>query len=395
MCQQVSYCGQAGRRAAAGLKNFTALLCAVALSYPCIAQEDSPSRNTAAEPVAVPMEVASTVQVPSLPAESIALPLICSPEGTIFLQLAALNGVEDPMSISSDGKTVTHFDREKISDVPHSTPVQMFVGDTDLYMMVVTTSTLGRDVELRTPTGQVQHGQARRSNFFIVRFQRDGNYLGAVPLDLPFQPLHFGVFENGDFLVAGMDRHREPHEALVSSAGQFERWVDIEGDVHLRSDSDASKKQGDVMALPQSAPGDDYFTGSLSGALYASQIIPDGPNLLLIRPGSPVVFSISPGGEVRAQNLRVPREYKLSTIKVVRNMWIAEFTHDRADDRGWQFAAYAIDPVSGLPLKRFDYPRELGFGMACTDGTEFTFVEGGETKLLKLLKVVPSSRQAR
>jgi hypothetical protein len=372
-----------------------ALLCAVALSYPCIAQEVSSSRN-AAEPVTIPMEVASTVQVSSLPAESIALPLICSPEGAIFLQLATLNGIEDPISISSDGKTVTRFGREKISDLPHSTPVQMFVGGTDLYMLVVTTSPLGRAVEWRTPAGQLQRVQDGKFNFFIVRFQPDGNYLGAVPLDLLFQPLHFGVFENGDFLIAGMDSHREPHEALVSSAGQFERSVEIEGDVHLRSDSDASKKQNDRMALPQSAPSNDYFTGSLSGVLYASQIIRDGPNLLLLRPGSPVVFSISPGGEVRTQELKVPREYKLSTIKAVRNMWIAEFTHDYADDRGWEFAAYAIDPASGLPLKRFDYPRELGFGMACTDGTEFTFLEAGaETKVLKLLKVVPSSRQAR
>jgi hypothetical protein len=87
----------------------------------------------------------------------------------------------------------------------------------------------------------------------------------------------------------------------------------------------------------------------------------------------------------------VPGDITLETIKTTRDSWIAEFTRDHHDGTGDEFATYAFAPETGVALKEYVYPRDLG--LACTDGIEFTFVManvGG--KSLKLLKLAPAPR---
>jgi hypothetical protein len=314
--------------------------------------------------------------------------VLCSPEGTIYVQFAAGDGLADPVSVSSDGKTVIRVGREKINDVQQPIPFEVFLRDTEVYILTPGHIPLGYETKWRTPTGEVEHHQASTSHTFVAHFQRDGSYAGAVLLDVPFNPMHLGVFADGDFLIAGADKMTdEPRVAIVGSNGQFRRFVELKGDVHLRDDSDASRNDHDPTALPRFAPGEGFGT-SLRDALFTSQIVGDGSNLLLFRPGNGPVFSISPGGEVRVRELKVQGDHRLYAIKPTRDSWIVEFTHHLSDGTGEEFATYAFDPNSGAPLKQYIFPRDLGFGLACTDGLEFTFVmadtEGKGLRLLKL-----------
>jgi hypothetical protein len=327
----------------------------------------------------------ATAQVPSLPAESIATPVLCSSDGTVFTRVASLEaGVEDPVSISSDGKTITRFGKEKINDNPEPVLLNSFITDSDVYIIAAGRTRLGYDAKLTSPTGNVQSVPASRTKYFVARFRRDGTYAGSVALDLPFKPSHLGVFANGDFLIEGADVNG-PRVAIVDSNGQLRRIVELKGDVHPQDETGTAGAKNDPTALPRLPSGDDA-SASYTGVLSGSQIVKDGPNLLLFRPMNGPVFSISPSGEVQVHRLKVDGEFKVFNIKPVHGVWIAELTHHLKDGTGNEFALYALDPETGAPIRQYLYPRDLGYALACTDGNEFTFLMANpETKALSLV----------
>lgn len=358
--------------------------------------QDAPihSRQSAATaPEKVPLSEVSVVQVPSLPAESIVMPVLCDADGGLLFRLAMPDtGVGDPVSVSSDGGTVTRYGKEKINDISRPVSFSMFLRGSEVYILTRGSIPLGYETKWRAPTGEVESHQASKSGTFVAHFERDGRYVGAVPLYLPFKPLHLGVFADGDFLISGADPFTsEPRVAIVGPNGQFRRLVELQGDVHAQEESGSPAKGKDSTALPLSTPWQG-FAESLKDVVYTSQIAADGPNLLLFRPVSGPVFSISPSGEARAHSLQVRGNYRLFTIKATRTAWVAEFIHELPGGTGQEFATYSFDPESGTPLRQYLFPRDLGFGLACTDGDQFTFVMANdETRTLQLLKLAPGA----
>jgi len=367
------------------------LLCVAAYSF----AQDHPkhvSRDGAVAPQQVSLNELSTVEVPSLPAESIGAPLLCDPADRVIFRMATPeSGVEDPVSVSKDGKTIVRFGREKINDIPSPVLISMFLNGSDVYILTGGTTPLGHQDRVVARKGDTIVSEATRSSRYIAHFAPDGTYAGAVPLDLPFKPARLGVFENGDFLIAGAEPSTdEPRLAIVSSNGQLRRFVELKGDVHGQGDSDTLGKDRDPTTLPRFGP---PGTKSLFNAVYLSQIAKDGPNLLLFRPMNGPVFSISPSGEVTVHELEVKGEYRLYTVKATRNLWIAEFLHDVPGSGAVELSTYAFDPESGAALREYFFPRDLGTGLACVDGDEFTFVMANEkTNTLRLVTLAQSAK---
>ena len=106
------------------------------------------------------------------------------------------------------------------------------------------------------------------------------------------------------------------------------------------------------------------------------------------------VFSISPGGEVRIAKLDVPADVQIYAVKPAQNSWIVEFSHQEPGIEGLVFDTYAFDRATGQSLVKYIFPNHLGFGLACVDGTTFTFLlaepEGNGAKLVKLAPGAPS-----
>jgi hypothetical protein len=362
----------------------------------CFAQEtpQHPRQTNGTSPEKVSLAEVSTVQVPSLPAESVVAPLLCDPEGGILLRLAMPDsGIEDPISISRDGKTVIRFGKEKINDISRPRLSRMYLSGSDVYVLASGSIPLGYETRWRTPKGEVVSQPATKSSTFVARFDRDGRYRGAVPLDLPFSPQQLGVFDNGDFLITGIDMSRtKPQLAIVSSNGQLRRFVELSGDVHTQEESDQSAKSHNPTAFPrfESSPGSG---DSLFDVVSTSQIATDGTNLLLFRPLKGPVFSVSPSGEVRVHKLKVEGDYRLYTVKATRDAWIVEFIHDVPHSGVQEFSTYAFDPRSDAPLREYFFPKDMGWGLACADGDEFTFVMAdSETKSLKFVTLAPGGR---
>src|SRR5258707_12359893 len=86
----------------------------------CFGQEPSPP---AAAPVAesldirsTALKVESTVDVPFVANPFIVAPVVCGPDGVIFVRTASSSAVGNLIAISSDGKWTTSFEASKITD---------------------------------------------------------------------------------------------------------------------------------------------------------------------------------------------------------------------------------------------------------------------------------------
>jgi len=105
------------------------------------------------------------------------------------------------------------------------------------------------------------------------------------------------------------------------------------------------------------------------------------------------VFSISPSGEVTVHKLKLDGQYRLYAIKPIRDSWIVELLHGVPGSVAQELSTYAFDPASGAPLREYFFPADLGWGLACADGDEFTFVMADvKTNTLKLIELAPVVR---
>jgi hypothetical protein len=167
--------------------------------------------------------------------------------------------------------------------------------------------------------------------------------------------------------------------------------LELKGDVHALETSDPAGRAKDPTALPRRSP-PGSTEPSLLNAVYTSQIAKDGPNLLLFRPMNGPVFSVSPSGEVRVHKLTVEGDYRLYTIKANGNSWIVEFLHNVPHREAVELSTYAFDRDSGSLLRQYFFAADIGWGLACVDGDEFTYVVADQsTNALKLVKLTPGA----
>jgi hypothetical protein len=87
--------------------------------------------------------------------------------------------------------------------------------------------------------------------------------------------------------------------------------------------------------------------------------------------------------------------YRLNTIKAAGNSWILEFSRNGPGSAAVELSTYAFDPEKGAPLREYFFPMDLGAGLACVDGDEFTFVTANpKANTLRLVKLAPAAAKA-
>ena len=81
------------------------------------------------------------------------------------------------------------------------------------------------------------------------------------------------------------------------------------------------------------------------------------------------------------------------TIKAVARFWIVEFLHDVPNSAAVELSTYAFDPKSGAPLRKYFFPPDTGWGLACADGDDLTFIVADENdNRLTLVKLAPGAK---
>lgn len=368
----------------------------VLLLMPCLAQQPETSNATTGTPVeAIPpvyLKVASSSPIPGI-SEPLLTTALCGSDNSILLRVASLGGVGDLVSISADGQKVVRFNAFKVSDIEIPKFYHYFIGGSDVYVLTRSSRPTDETMKLRTPNGDIVTQRKFSTKDYIVQFQSDGTFVRSVALDLPFTPQQIGAFPSGGFLVAGAakDGSFKPVVALLKRDGQLDRYLELKGDIRPARE-DRKEDAKDPIALPRWAANGGQNKQSLPVAENLSLIVPDGRNLLLLRSGQKTpIFSVSPGGEVRAITPDVPSGFTLYDLRASQNTWVAPYTHPHSDDpknAAVDIETYALDPVSGKAIARYVYPGFVGFGLACTDGVDFTVLERPGDKL-ELVKLVP------
>ena len=327
----------------------------------------------------------SEIEVSDISQSFLSLPVTCVNKSA-FVRMSDGEALSELVSISADGKKVIPFAVNKIIDVVNPRSQTFFVNSTGVYLLILSSIPQDHIQTLRTPDHQQSQQIAVTTKQFIARFSLDGTYLGSVPIELPFHAHQFGAFPNGDFLIAGLSREKEAKVALVKSSGQFNRFVEVSGDIHLTSANEPGNPAS-PGALP---PMGKHFGEGFLEAAMASNIIADGSRLLLVRkvPGLPV-FSVSAGGDVKTIAIETPPGFTLFDLKPGRNAWIALYTR-KSDESGLAIETFALNPETGNVVRKYSYPRFPGVALGCADMDELTFLQNVNDKL-KLVTLAPLS----
>lgn len=372
------------------------LILLTALSLSAAQELKAPlSDNSVSTAPTVALEMASSVEVGSISEPFLSLPVLCSADHTIFVRMAGTEGISGLVSISNDGKNVIHFQSSKINDISNPKTRNFFVTKSDVYILTTGSIPQENTLKIIKPNGEIEQQRLSTIQQFVARFGRDGSYRGSVRLDLDFTPYQVGVFPSGDFLFAGATKDNQVRIALVKSNGQFQRYVELEGDIQLKKDSGGSDVKGPGLALPLALP----MTGKRFGegfqdSVQISFFTSNGARLLLVRkaPNAPI-FSISAGGDVRTVKPPVPGGYALADLKAADNIWIGTYTHRISDEAGLAIETFALNPVTGEIIQSYSYPRFLGLGIACADGLEFSFLTREDDKL-KIIRLLSADRSS-
>ncbi len=323
----------------------------------------------------------SEIEISDISQSFLSLPVTCANKSA-FVRMSDGQALSELVSISADGKKVIPFAVNKIIDVVNPRSQTFFVNSTGVYLLILSSIPQDHIQTLHTPDHQQSQQFAVTTKQFIARFSLDGSYLGSVPIELPFHAHQFGAFPNGDFLIAGLSREKEAKVALVKSSGQFNRFVEVSGDIHLTS---ANEPGSSASALP---PMGKHFGEGFLEAAMAANIIADGSRLLLVRkvPGLPV-FSVSAGGDVKTIAIEAPPGFTLFDLKPGRNAWIALYTR-KSDESGLAIESFALNPETGNVVRKYSYPRFPGVALGCADMDELTFLQNVNDKL-KLVTLAP------
>lgn len=317
------------------------------------------------------------------------VPLGCTPDGAVFVQPWEPSAPEAGVvsfAKAHDAYTVTMFAMNQISDVHDAHLRDAYPTESSLAMLLINGT---RDDSMTTSkrtivvpgTGQ-QYEQDVKSgarNDYIATFDRQGNYKGAVELDLPFKPRKIAGFSSGLYLVIGSDSERKPRFAFVNADGTLQRLLDTERPMN--------GWEGVVEAAGLSNGANPHeFLARVGPQFGQAQILSFRDKLLFVWAGLEWILEISPTGSVRRVPIRVPEGFVVNRFTPADKMWYANFRKYGADSNAdMETTLYEINPLDGMPVRQFETAPEYVTGISCEHDGEFLDIRfhSGHLKLLK------------
>jgi hypothetical protein len=191
-------------------------------------------------------------------------------------------------------------------------------------------------------------------NRYMLIFDRAGVFQKAIPLDVPFEPMRFGILPSGDFMMTGLDRTNNlPKVAIVGEDGKLVRFIDIEletGDqLHKAFETTSATNTDETIKV-----------------LSVQEIVPFGDDLLLVSPRSSFPIVEIGGGTVRrSTSIKLPKDFVLDSIVASDTPhWIAQLSRNVSDNQREALLA-EIDPDTGKPLRYFKNKASYPPTIAC------------------------------
>lgn len=266
---------------------------------------------------------------------------------------------------------IVSFLTDKMTDIPN--PSTTFLGlNPSLSSTSVAFPVLGIDdskVETTTSTDDHGHIEVHKDATnamlnYLVRFDKDGTYKGAIKPDLPFLVYKFATFDSGILLAQGKDQNNVPRIALLDASAQFLRYLDLRKDIStsLSGATDDVKCEG--------------CTADLNSVVFSSLFTPWHGKFLLKREftGSGRVYEIDASGQARVVTVKVPKDYDVGFLIPTDRNWF--FRLNKLDSKGSKPEAVdsflEVDPENGKPLREYRVkPPDTAPEISCVFDNEF------------------------
>ncbi len=353
----------------------TLLLVLTALPKPSVSQEPSPLGSGAKSPVT---SVATTVvsfknmgPISGLRASPVLeSPMQCADGATYVRMFDPPDFVNSRLySISGSGE-VHGFSPDAVNELFDVNVRNYYPTGRDLIMLVsATRSSEKKQMSFALPDGsrkEVLRYTGEHHNF-MLSFDHEGSYKGAVELPAHLTIDRVAAFANGNFLGIGTDN--QTHElrlVLLGSDGAIIKYVDVPR---------ALAKQGE--AEKKKIPGSGNFGSGNFGMVPYSQLLPFQDFIMVVAADSTMpVLEVSPGGAVRSVRLQLPPKAVIhgfipsSTHWYVRTSPAGKGALNTATDTA-DVALYEFNPSSGQLVRRLLPEGVTADDIGCADGEDF------------------------
>ncbi len=233
----------------------------------------------------------------------------------------------------------------------------------------------------------------RKNAALIVVYEADGRSASAIRLQSDFSPRQIALFSSGQFLIAGIkysrpgstapdgqqkeETKRTAFTGIFDSRGRLLQELVLPEDVQLQTAPDRNN--------PASYPGSAIYLGrAVTGE--------DGNIYLLRNTAKPIVYVISPTGEVVRRFQVTPPSDKSGppAMKLAAGRLVFDFFEPPPPgSRRMQLVLYLVDAQTGEKLWEYELPPAVAGAFACYNGRDFIFLTMTEDRHLALLRATP------
>jgi hypothetical protein len=279
----------------------------------------------------------------------LAYPLECSTDGKMLIEmLSPPDFRQHVLYLVLPSKGARRLDATQMTDLDDVQVVSHYLAPSSVAVLVYATR------EGAGPKYFERH-------YYIATFDNDGAYKSAIQIpDEIVRPRNVGAFDNGMFIVSGVDQKTPPSTSrltLLSADGSVLSVLDPPEEFRKEYEKvmNSSESQGGRIAP-------------------AMQMVPFLDGILLVSRSTRIpVLEVKSSGDIREVklHLRKGQEYVVDSIIPSTDKWFVRF--NVVAPLGKSFSndpvLYGVDPSNGMLLKRFHLVGALGSEILCaSDG---------------------------
>ena len=205
----------------------------------------------------------------------------------------------------------------------------------------------GAGVRLVPKPGTEPDRSGLKGGYYVCFFDQHGKLQSVHMLDSRYKPAKIAYFGNDQVVLLLFDTINEkPALTIMNADGQIVRMLDDQSS--LPNGSDLQKGSG--IKVDGGAP--EFFKqAAMVGALSGWQFGYAAKHLLLLQPGAdPIIWSISPSGEIRKVRLEMPSGTTAQSIVSSDRAWLIRSSALPAD----MGLLLEFEPESGKVLRHID-----------------------------------------
>lgn len=308
---------------------------------------------------------------------AIRLPFRCVDDGTVFISMVQAMGSGSPpsnLSQYSPSLLLTSISR---SGEAHSFPLNQVPELYDLQelddyasqsrVVFLARAARGNPSQQRSSDGNASEPTNKpiEHHFFIIVFDRKGNYLKTMQIEDAFRVTHLALFPSGTFLAYGFDQtDHAPKLAMLKEDATILKFLDFQkGETRssVLESKDVNREGASLGAAPVQFEGQGQF-------IYLVQNKTKFP-----------LLEVSEGGAIRAIRPKLPEGVRINML-IPSDKGLYALVSDSLYG-----AIYELSPQDGEIVRRFSVrDNESAANVACVHDGKFLSFKHSDGRLVPL-----------